>query len=155
MRTFPRIPESWLKLPFAPSDGARFSFAAAPLAGVGNRADNLDFVLFASGLAVLSAGLIVLRAARLPAVEPVGIPLPKPMAPAPGQRALTADEALAARAIRASDRELLLDALAQAATAFYSIAGHLPGDVSEAAVRKADDLRELVWINRQREEAWR
>ena len=155
MRAFPKFSSNWRRLPFIPSDGSRFSFAVSPLAGVGNRTDSLDAALFVSGLAVLSAGLVVMRAARLPAVAPVASPQREAEHSAVARRLYTAEEALAERAIRAGDREVLLDALAQAASTFYSIAGHLPGDVSETAVRKADDLRELVWINRQREGAWR
>ncbi len=113
------------------------AWSFAPLAGTfGSRTDNLDPVLFASGMAVLSAGLVVLRAARGEQTHPSRPTLRPSIQTGPqGQHS-------------PGDRELLLDALASAAGTIYSIAGHLPGDASARAVRNADDLRELVWMNR-------
>ena len=76
------------------------------------------------------------------------VPVIAATAPTPA-RVYTAEEALAEREVRASDRELLLGALAGAAETFYSIAGHLPREASDLALGKADDLRELVWLNRR------
>ncbi len=134
----------WLELPGAAG-------LAPPLAGFGDGAGQLNPVFFLSGLAVLSAGLIVLRAAHPGArviaptstvKEAVARRLATPAGP------LTAEEALAERRRAAGDTGVLIDALAAAASTFYAIAGQLPGDVSAQVVRKADDLRELVWLNR-------
>ena len=124
-------------------------FSFGPLAGLGARESAPDPVFFLSGLAVFSAGLVVLRAARSvqqPIVRTVEVTPTAATAPA---KVYTAEEALAEREVRASDRELLLGALAGAAETFYSIAGHLPREASDLALGKADDLRELVWLNRR------
>lgn len=109
------------------------AFAFAPLAG-GARDTAPDPVFFLSGMAVLSAGLVVLRAAR------------------DSRRVVLRTVPSVVRPLHASvderDREMLLHALATAAETFYSIAGHLPRDASDRALGKADDLRELVWLNR-------
>lgn len=138
------------RLPFVSQHALSF----APLAGLSARDSAFDPVLFISGMAVLSAGLVVLRASHAPqavATPNWAAPAPVVAAPrAPQAKKYTADEALAERELRASDREVLLSALAAAAETFYSIAGHLPRDVSDKALGKADDLRELVWLNRTR-----
>lgn|GEM_PF-5362258 len=123
------------------------AFVIAPLAG-GARDASPDPVFFLSGMAVMSAGLVVLRAAR-DAQRPVARAVVPPHRLAP-KRLYTADEALAEREWRAGDREVLLHALATAAETFYSIAGQLPREASDRALGKADDLRELVWLNRAR-----
>ena len=131
-----------------PSRLASFSFhdfAFLPLAGVGAREGSPDPVFFLSGMAVLSAGLVVLRAAH--AAQRVVVRA-VPAAAIEPRRRYTAEEALAERAWRAGDREVLLNALATAAETFYASAGHLPRDASDRALGKADDLRELVWMNR-------
>lgn len=95
-------------------------------------------------MAVLSAGFVVLHAAHTLHLQPVRI-----VSVVSGQKHLyTAEEALAERGRLAGETDVLVDALAGAAAAFYAIAGQLPVDASERVVRKADDLRELVWMNR-------
>jgi len=113
---------------------------ATPLARVGERVDGLEPVMLVCGLAVLSAGLVVLKAAQTvqPALTPATVRV----------RAMTADEAMAERSRMAGETDVLVEALASAAATFYAIAGHLPRDVSERVVGRADDLRELVWLNR-------
>jgi hypothetical protein len=118
-------------------------FSFAPLAGLGARDGSPDPVFFLSGMAVLSAGLVVMRAAH-GAVPAAARP---PVAVSAG-RVAVAERAVAEPAWRPGDREVLLDALATAAETFYAIAGHLPRDASDRALGKADDLRELVWLNR-------
>jgi hypothetical protein len=121
--------------------------AVAPLAGLGARESAPDPVFMLSGMAVLSAGLVVLRAAHGVQRTVTRVRL----VAAPEQRRVyTAEEALAEREFRAGDREVLISALAAAAETFYSIAGHLPREASDRALGKADDLRELVWMNRSR-----
>ncbi|MGE3076414.1 MAG: hypothetical protein AB7N24_11070 [Dehalococcoidia bacterium] len=130
------------------------AFAFAPLAaGLSSRDSSLDPTMFISGMAVLSAGLVVLRAAQVPpprarvaTVAPAVVNADQVIE----RRKYTADEVLAQREVRMGDREVLLNALATAAETFYSIAGHLPRDASDVALHKADDLRELVWLNRAR-----
>ena len=138
------------RVPSRVSSLSPHAFAFAPLAG-GAREAAPEPVFFLSGMAVLSAGLVVLRAARdarpRPARVDGGFELPAHRLP---KRVFTAEEALAERDWRARDREVLLQALATAAETFYSIAGHLPRDASDRALGKADDLRELVWMNRER-----
>ena len=125
-------------------------FSFPPLAGLGARESTPDLVFFLSGLAVFSAGLVVLRAARgAPQTVFRTVAATPPAAAAVPAKIYTAEEALAERELRASDRELLLGALAGAAETFYSIAGHLPREASDLALGKADDLRELVWLNRR------
>ncbi len=106
--------------------------------------------MFISGMAVLSAGLVVLRAAQMPNSRPRAVAVAAPVREAEvvAPRRYTAEEILAQREVRMGDREILLNALATAAETFYSIAGHLPRDASDRALGKADDLRELVWLNR-------
>jgi len=123
---------------------AQFALSAAPLAEFGNRTENLDPVLFLSGIAVFSAGLVVLRAARF-AQEQAPQTVRRMAQSAALQSAATTK---LAEVTQADEREMLLEALAGAASTFYSLAGVLPGEASARAVRKADDLRELVWLNR-------
>lgn len=117
-------------------------FAAAP-AAIGDGGTNFDPVFLTCGLAVLSAGLVVLHAANT---------LPKQAARAvtgrETRRLYTAEEALAERSRLRGETSVLVDALAEAAATFYAIAGQLPAEASERAVQRADDLRELVWMNR-------
>lgn len=115
----------------------------APLA-VGDGSPNFDPVFLVCGLTVLSAGLVVLHAAHTlrPQTIRVGSPASQP------KHLYTAEEALAERGRLAGETDVLVDALAGAAAAFYAIAGQLPVDASERVVRRADDLRELVWMNR-------
>lgn len=127
------------------------AFGFAPLAtGLSARDGSLEPVMFVSGMAVLTAGLVVLRAAQTvalkTAVAPVRADMRMPQSA--GVHRYTAEEVLAQREIRLGDREMLLNALATAAETFYSIAGHLPREASDRALGKADDLRELVWLNR-------
>ena len=124
---------------------ARIAMAAAPLAEFGNRTENLDPILFLSGIAVLSAGLVVMRAARFARerVPRIASEMAQGMAWPEAAGAPFGEPGSGAR-----EREVLLEALAGAASMFYSIAGALPRDASVQAVRKADDLRELVWLNR-------
>ena len=127
------------------------AFAIAPLAaGLSTGHNSLDPSMFISGMAVLSAGLVVLRAAQTPTPRPRLVPAAVPVSTAEmvATRRYTAEEILAQREVRLGDREVLLNALATAAETFYSIAGHLPRDASDRALGKADDLRELVWLNR-------
>ena len=127
-------------------------FSIAPLAGLSASDNGFDPVLFVSGMAVLSAGLVVLRAAHGQQALARSNRAAAPAASArvqPGRK-YTADEVFAERELRAGDREVLLSALSAAAETFYSIAGHLPRDVSDRALGRADDLRELVWMNRTR-----
>ncbi|MGE0600235.1 MAG: hypothetical protein AB7J35_13885 [Dehalococcoidia bacterium] len=130
------------------------AFAFAPLAaGLSSRDNSLDPTMFISGMAVLSAGLVVLRAAQVPAPRPRTVATASTVVNAEQvieRRKYTAEEVLAQREVRMGDREVLLNALATAAETFYSIAGHLPRDASDKALHKADDLRELVWLNRAR-----
>lgn len=115
--------------------------AAAPLA-VGDGGSSFDPVFLTCGLAVLSAGLVVLHAANT---------LPRQALATRAvsdRRVYTAEEALAERARLRGDTSVLVDALAEAAATFYAIAGQLPREASERAVQRADDLRELVWQNR-------
>jgi hypothetical protein len=123
---------------------SQYSAGVGPLAGLGARETAPDPVFFLSGMAVLSAGLIVLRAAH--GAQRTVFRTAQPLV---ARRLYTAEEALAEREVRASEREVLLGALAAAAETFYSIAGHLPRDASARALGKADDLRELVWLNRR------
>lgn len=139
---------------FARRASARFShlssnaYSFAPLAGISARDSSVDPVFFVSGMAVLSAGLVVMRAAHgAAAMAPAAVSAREP---ARETRRYTAEEALAEREVRMGDREVLLNALAAAAETFYSIAGHLPRDASDRALGRADDLRELVWMNRAR-----
>ena len=113
-----------------------------PLVGIGTRESSPDPVFFVSGMAVLSAGLVVMRAARS-SQRIVGRSMTVPSA------SLRFDPIQSA-ALRAGEREVLIGALAAAAETFYSIAGHLPRDASERALCSADDLRELVWLNQAR-----
>lgn len=122
---------------------AQFALSAVPLAEFGNRTENLDPVLFLSGIAVFSAGLVVLRAARF-AQEKAPQAVRRTAPSADPQSAATKLEGVT----QAHEREVLLEALAGAASTFYSLAGALSGEASARAVRKADDLRELVWLNR-------
>jgi hypothetical protein len=123
------------------------ALAIAPLAG-GARDASPDPVFFLSGMAVLSAGLVVMRAARDSKRTAATFVVPAHrLAP---RQVYTAERALAEREWRAGDREVLIHALATAAETFYSIAGHLPREASDRALGKADDLRELVWLNRGR-----
>ncbi len=124
-------------------------FSVGPLAGLGARESAPDPVFFLSGLAVFSAGLVVLRAARGTEQAVATIVSVSPATASSAAGVYTAEEALAEREVRASDREFLLRALAGAAETFYSIAGHLPREASDLALGKADDLRELVWLNRR------
>lgn len=118
-------------------------FAVSPLA-VGDGAQTFDPVFLTCGLAVLSAGLVVLHAAHTLRPGPARVA----SAAAQPKRLYTAEEALAERGRLAGETDVLVDALASAAAAFYAIAGQLPVDASERVVRRADDLRELVWLNR-------
>jgi len=123
---------------------AQLALSAAPLAEFGNRTENLDPVLFLSGIAVFSAGLVVMRAARFAQEQgPQAVRRTAPSAD-PQSAATTKLEGVT----QAHEREVLLEALAGAASTFYSLAGALSGEASARAVRKADDLRELVWLNR-------
>ena len=133
------------RLGFLPHHG----FSVGPLAGLGARESAPDPVFFLSGLAVFSAGLVVLRAARgAQHTVAATVPVTAATVPTPA-KVYTAEEALAEREGRSSDRELLLGALAGAAETFYSIAGHLPREAADRALGEADDLRELVWLNRR------
>lgn len=118
------------------------ALALAPLA-IGDGAAKFDPVFLVCGMAVLSAGLVVLHAAQtLPASS-------RQLAAAPATRRLyTAEEALAERRRLSGETDVLVDALASAAATFYALAGQLPREASERAVQSADDLRELVWMNR-------
>jgi hypothetical protein len=124
---------------------AQLALSAVPLAEFGNRTENLDPVLFLSGIAVLSAGLVVMRAARFAQEQ-----APQGVRRMPRSTTLqsAASPQPEAGIRQAQEREVLLEALAGAASTFYSLAGVLPGEASARAVRKADDLRELVWLNR-------
>lgn len=117
-------------------------FAVAPLAA-GDGGANFDPVFLICGMAVLSAGLVVLHAAH--SLRPQFAPV---AATTNGSRKYTAEEALAERGRLAGETDVLVDALAAAAATFYAIAGRLPSEDSARALARADDLRELVWINR-------
>lgn len=124
------------------SHHSQFALLAAAPATAGTGGAGFDPVFLVCGLAVLSAGLVVLHAAqslprRAPAMALAG----------ESRRLFTADEALAERD-RLRETSVLVDALAEAAATFYAIAGQLPQDASERVVQRADDLRELVWQNR-------
>ena len=158
------------RVPTRLSSLSHYGISIGPLAGLSARETSPDMVLFVSGMAVLSAGLVVLRTAhanerplarmaparvaavgakRLYTAEEALAERETRTATASSRRLYTAEEALAERQVRASDREVLLGALAAAAETFYSIAGHLPRDASDRALGNADDLRELVWLNRR------
>ncbi len=117
--------------------------AVAPLA-VGEGSATFDPVFLICGMAVLSAGLVVLHAAHTLLPQPVRVA----RAASQPKHLYTAEEALAERGRIAGETDVLVDALAAAAADFYAIAGQLPLDTSERVVRRADDLRELVWMNR-------
>lgn len=127
------------------------AYAFAPFAaGLSSGNNSLDPSMFISGMAVLSAGLVVLRAAHSesPGRRFAPAAMPVPVSALVSSRRYTAEEILAQREVRMGDREVLLNALASAAETFYAIAGHLPRDASDRALGNADDLRELVWLNR-------
>ena len=117
-------------------------FAAAPLA-IGDGGASFDPVFLTCGLAVLSAGLVVLHAAHTLPRQVLAV-----RTATEDGRLYTAEEALAERARLRGDTSVLVDALAEAAATFYALAGQLPAEASERAVQRADDLRELVWMNR-------
>jgi hypothetical protein len=117
--------------------------ALAPLA-IDTSPRSFDPTFLVCGMAVLSAGLVVLHASRT--LGPGLAPVAKVQHPA--KRLYTAEEALAERGRLAGQTDVLVDALATAAATFYAIAGQLPADASERALQRADDLRELVWMNR-------
>lgn len=120
------------------------AFALAPLA-VGDGGTRFDPVFLVCGMAVLSAGLVVLHAAHtLPRTATVRVS----SAALEEKHLYTAEEALAERSRLRGETSVLVDALAEAAATFYAIAGQLPAEASERAVQRADDLRELVWMNR-------
>jgi hypothetical protein len=121
--------------------GAGTVLSGAPFLSTAHSVNGVDPFLFVPGLMFLSAGLLVLHSARQPSPARAAVD-------AVISRRLTAAEALQQRKSRAGEREVLIDALAAAAATFYSIAGELPVDVSHTVLRRADDLRELVWLNR-------
>ena len=124
--------------------GHSSALALAPLA-LGDGGATFDPVFLVCGMAVLSAGLVVLHAAQtLPRQAAIRVAT----AGTEAKRLYTAEEALAERGRLAGETDLLVDALAAAAATFYALAGQLPADASERALQHADDLRELVWLNR-------
>lgn len=124
--------------------GTQVPLLAAAPAAIGDGGANFDPVFLTCGLAVLSAGLVVLHAANtLPKQAAV-----RAVTGRETRRLYTAEEALAERSRLRGETSVLVDALAEAAATFYAIAGQLPAEASERAVQRADDLRELVWLNR-------
>ncbi|MFN8616700.1 MAG: hypothetical protein U0837_06355 [Dehalococcoidia bacterium] len=124
--------------------GTQFPLFAAAPAAIGDGGTNFDPVFLTCGLAVLSAGLVVMHAANT-------LPRQAVARAATGRetrRLYTAEEALLERDRMRGETSVLVDALAEAAATFYAIAGQLPAEASERAVQRADDLRELVWLNR-------
>ena len=125
--------------------GESSALALAPLA-LGDGGASFDPVFLVCGMAVLSAGLVVLHAAHTLPRQQAAVRIDQPATQA--KRLYTAEEALAERSRLRGDTAVLVDALAEAAATFYAIAGQLPAEASERAVQRADDLRELVWMNR-------
>mgnify|MGYP000882270688 CR=1 FL=1 len=124
--------------------GAQFPLLAAAPAALGDGGASFDPVFLTCGLAVLSAGLVVLHAANTVPKQAVA----RVATGRETRRLYTAEEALAERSRLRGETSVLVDALAEAAATFYAIAGQLPAEASERAVQRADDLRELVWQNR-------